>query len=403
MKKIFKLFGIIAFATIIGFSITACTDDSQGGTIIQIPPDLQVPPASKGPANPESFDDITATELVAKIKVGWNLGNTLDAGFPTWLNNPTPTIPQLETAWGNPVTTEAMITAIKDAGFNAIRIPISWTKCADANNNYKIRNDWMDRVTEIVNYAVANDMYILLNTHHDEDVFKFTSDKRVNSINAFINIWWQIACNFKNYNEKLIFEGLNEPRTIGSSAEWNGGTGDERAILDEHYKYFVETVRASGGNNNKRFLMINTYGASGLAVAMSGLTIPADTVQNKIIVSYHAYEPYNFALNEENGSVKTWSQSNSSDTSPITSRIDQAYNTFVSNGIPVIIGEFGALNKDNESTRAAWVKYYVEEAKKKSIKCFWWDDGGNFKLYDRNNNTFYFPQIKDGLIQGAGN
>jgi endoglucanase len=383
MKKLFKLFGVVAIIVIIGFSITTCSSSANNNN-----PDDN--------SEPQPFNDITAAQLVANIKVGWNLGNTLDANN-NW--TPNPTVSQHETSWGNPVTTKANITAIKNAGFNAIRIPVSWTKCADSN--YKIRSDWMKRVTVVVNYAAENDMYILLNTHHDEDVFKFTNANKNASISAFRKIWEQIAYNFQNYNEKLIFEGLNEPRTKGSSAEWNGGTAEERTNLNEHYKVFVETVRSCGGNNDKRFLVLNTYGASGLASAMNDLTIPADTAQNKIIVSYHAYEPYNFALNKDS-KVNTWSQSNSSDTSPITERIDRAYSLFVSNGIPVIIGEFGALDKRNEPARAAWVEYYVKSAAQKGIKCFWWDDGGDFKLFNRNNNTFYYPQIKDGLMRGAG-
>ena len=395
MKKFFRLSGIIAFAIILGFLIAACDNSNNNyNDDFDYKTTPQTPPASLGPSAPKPFNDITATQLVAGIKVGWNLGNTLDAN-----GNPGASVSQLETAWGNPVTTKAHITAIKDAGFNAIRIPVSWAKCADSNFN--IRADWMDRVTEVVNYAVDNDMYILLNTHHDEGIFKFTSKEKAASINAFRKIWIQIAGNFQNYDEKLIFEGLNEPRTKGSSAEWNGGTPEERGNLNDHYTVFVKTVRACGGNNDKRFLMINTYGASGLAVAMNDLSIPADTAQNKIIVSYHAYEPYNFALNEGAGAVKTWSQSNSSDTSPITSRINQAYSSFISKGIPVILGEFGALNRDNEPARAAWVEFYVRSATQKGIKCFWWDDGGNFKLFNRSNNTFYFPQIKEGLIRGA--
>jgi len=401
MKKLFKLLGIIAIAAIIGFSITTCSSSTNNNISdeeldsITIP---QTPHAPQGPSAPQQFNDITAAQLVASIKVGWNLGNTLDAG-DTWSTNPS--ITQHETSWGNPVTTKEMITAIKNAGFNAIRIPVSWAKCANANNDYKINVDWMARVTEIVNYAVDNDMYILLNTHHDETVFKFTNANKNASIIAFKKIWGQIAYNFQNYNEKLIFEGLNEPRTKGSSAEWNGGTSAERTNLNEHYKVFVETVRACGGNNDKRFLLINTYGASGLAIAINDLKIPADTAQNKIIASYHAYEPYNFALNKDSP-VKTWSQSNSSDTSPITSKINQAYSSFVSKGIPVIIGEFGAMNKNNEPARAAWVEYYVKSAADKGIKCFWWDDGGDFKLYNRSENTFYYPQIRDGLLRGAG-
>jgi len=394
MKKTFKLLGVIA---IIGFLITTCDDSGNYKDDYDYTTILPIPPAPQGPSAPQPFNDITATQLVAGIKVGWNLGNTLDAiprSDPNMM-----TVSQLEESWGNPVTTKEIITEIKNAGFNAIRIPVSWIKCADSD--YNIREDWMARVTEIVNYAVDNGMYILLNTHHDGYVFKLTGKEITASINAFRKIWGQIACNFQNYDEKLIFEGLNEPRTIGSSNEWNGGTAVEHINLNEYYKVFIKIVRSCGGNNDKRFLIINTYAASGTSTAMNGLIIPADTAKNKIIASYHAYEPYDFALNEKS-SAKTWSKNNSSDTSPITSRINQAYSAFISKGIPVIIGEFGALDKKNEPARAAWVEFYVDSAAQKGIKCFWWDDGGNFKLFNRYEKTFYYPQIKNGLIRGAG-
>lgn len=348
--------------------------------------------------DPEPFNDITAADLVANIKVGWNLGNTLDcSGDLSWLGN-NPSVSKLETAWGNPVTTKAMITALKNAGFNAVRIPVSWNKAVDAN--YNIRADWMARVTEIVNYAIDNDMYVLLNTHHDEDIFKFTNAQKDASLNAFGKIWAQIADNFKNYNEKLVFEALNEPRTIGSSAEWNGGTAEERSVLNEHYQLFVNTVRASGGNNDKRILVINPYGASGIQNAINGFVIPTDTKPNKIIVSFHNYAPYDFALNP-GSTVNTWSQSKTTDTSPISGPIDLYYNKFVSKNIPVIIGEFGALNRNNEPARAACTEYYVSYAIGKGMKCYWWDDGGNFKLLNRSNNTFFFPQIVDALMRGS--
>ena len=200
----------------------------------------------------------------------------------------------------------------------------------------------------------------------------------------------------------MIFEGLNEPRTEGSQNEWNGGTAEERNNLNIMEQLFVDTVRASGGNNARRVLMVSTYAASATQTAMNGVGIPEDSAntENKFIVSIHAYEPYNFALNEVM-SYNTWSPNNSSDTSAITAPLDRAYNTFVSKGMPVIFGEFGALNKNNEAARAAWAEYYVNYAGSKGIPCFWWDDGGNFRLLNRNNNTFYYPSICDALTQIA--
>jgi endoglucanase len=362
--------------------------------------------SSNTPSSPQSFNDITAAELVSQMKLGWNLGNTLDASDLSWLGA-NASVSQLERAWGNPVTTQANIDAIKNGGFDIIRIPVSWAKAA--NSNYIIRSDWMDRVTEVVNYAVNNDMYIVLNTHHDEGIFKFTNAAKTESLKAFRIIWEQIALNFKNYNEKLIFEGLNEPRTKGSSAEWNGGTSEERSILNEYYEIFVDIVRKSGGNNDKRVLMVNTYAASANSTAVNGLNVPPDTAANKIIVSIHAYAPYNFALNQGSGSTDVWSISNSRDTSDIINALTPAYNKFVQNGIPVIMGEFGAVNRNNnDNARAAWAEYYTSQASQRGIPCIIWDNGGftgNGELFgflNRSSNTFPFPGVLDALKRGAG-
>jgi len=360
-------------------------------TCIEEPPENKLPGDSEVVENPEITADESAVDFVAKIRIGWNLGNTLDAH------------PNGETSWGNPKTTKAMITAIKDAGFNAIRIPVSWYQAAPKSNNYTIRAAWMSRVKEIVGYAMDNNMYIILNTHHDEDIFKFMDADMPESRKAFKAIWEQIADTFKDYNYNLIFEGLNEPRTKGSSREWSGGTDAERSNLNEMHQLFVDTVRASGGNNVKRILMVSTYAASVEAAAVNGLVLPNDpsNTVSKLIVSTHSYSPYNFALNEGTGSVKTWSKNNSSDTSQITTWISRVDTAFLSKGIPVIAGEFGALNKDNEAARAEWAEYYVSEAKKKGIPCIWWDDGGNFKLFNRSSRTFYYPSILAALMRGT--
>jgi len=381
MKKIFILF----LALLTAFLIT-CNKDEPAPAPAGLYDDFEVPAFSDDPL---PSDDISASELVAKIRIGWNLGNTLDA-------NPD------ETSWGNPKTKKSNIDAIKAAGFNAVRIPVSWSHHVDGSNN--IDANFMNRVKEIVGYAIDNDMYILLNTHHDEGKFKFKDSEMTASKAAFRKIWEQIADNFKDYNLRLIFEGLNEPRTVGSQAEWSGGTAEERGNLNAMEQIFVDTVRASGGKNTNRVLMVSTYAASAEQAAMSDVKLPTDSSnkKNKLIVSIHAYSPYEFALKPtKDGGIATWSSSNSNDTSGVKTPLDRAYATFVSKGIPVIFGEFGALNKDNEAVRAKWAEYYVSYAKSKNIPCFWWDDGGDFKLLNRANNSFYFPIIKNALIKGS--
>jgi len=388
MKKTHLFTGIATIFLTFSLLLACCKSSSQPSQPSRSEQDILKP-----------FNDLSAMELAANIKVGWNLGNTLDTNDLHWLGG-MPPVSSMETAWGNPAATKANITAIKNAGFNAVRIPVSWAKCV--NKNYVIRTDWMKRVKQVVDYAVDNDMYIILNTHHDEEIFKFLDKDMVESKKAFITIWEQIAEAFKNYDEKLIFEGLNEPRTKGSKAEWNGGTIEERNNVNILNQLFVNTIRASGGNNEKRILMVPTYAASATAIAMNDLIIPSDDMNemNKIIISIHAYEPYNFALNE-NSTVKTWSKNNPQDTMPIIVRIDRAYTLFVSIGIPVIMGEFGAVDRGNEDARSELAEFYVSYAKTKEVKCFWWDDGGNFKLLNRGTNKFHFPKIAEALVKGA--
>jgi len=382
---------VFVFATVSG-----CKHKSTGFNVTHDYPALE---------SPMPVNDITASELVSNIYVGWNLGNTLDAAHLTWLGKHA-TVAQLETGWGNPVTTKANIAALKNAGFNAIRIPCSWSKVID--DNYIIRTDWMKRVVEIVNYAIDYDMYVILNTHHDEGIFGFLDSNTEESIKAFRIIWEQIAAVFKNYSEKLIFEGLNEPRTIGSSKEWTGGTPAEHINLNKYYQVFVDTVRASGGNNKKRMLIINPYAASSSLGALSLFKIPNDTVKDKIIVSVHSYAPYNFALNKDM-SYNKWDRNNPEDTSPITDGIDRVYDMFVSKNIPVIMGEFGAMNKNNENTRVQWADFYISYAKSKGIPCIWWDNGvvtgddaERFGLLDRNTNKFAYPELVAAIIKASG-
>jgi endoglucanase len=368
------------------------------------------------------FNDITAAQLVADIRVGWSLGNNLDVfggngterGF-SWLGGglyANTTVLQMETAWSNAPASKANIDAIHKAGFNAVRIPVTWYKACDAQHN--IREDWMARVKEVVDYAVDNDMYVILNSHHDEGrFFKLTDRDMKKTEQAYAKIWTQIAEAFKDYDEKLVFEGLNEPRTLGSANEWSGGTEAEHKNLNKLNQLFVDTVRKTGGNNAKRILMIPTYGAYGGEAAQRALVMPKDKAKDKIIVSIHSYAPYDFALKTGAGANTTsWSKNNKNDTDPIHAPLDLAYELFVSQGIPVIMGEMGAVNRSNIRARAEWAEYYVAYAKTKGIPCFWWDSGTTnptgaplyyetFGILDRETSEFVHPQIVDALMRGS--
>ncbi len=338
--------------------------------------------------------DIPSTELVKEIIIGWNLGNTMDAtGGNNTLNS--------ETSWGNPRTTKKMIDAVKEAGFQTLRIPTTWENHLGPAPDYLIDPAWLDRVQEIVDYGIENDMYVILNMHHEE--WHFPSYDNLDKAEAILTgVWSQIAERFQNYDEHLIFEGMNEPRMKGTNLEWIGGNEEGRDVINQLNAAFVETIRSSEGNNPMRHLMIPCYAASSDPKTWADFVVPED---DKIIVSIHAYTPYNFALNK-NGTSE-WSLENENDTRDIDNLMNNIYSNFISKGQPVILGEFGAMTKkDNLDDRIAWAEYYVKKATEKGIPCIWWDNGAFygsgelFGLLKRMYLKWEYPEIVDAMMRG---
>jgi endoglucanase len=334
--------------------------------------------------------DISPMELVADMKIGWNLGNTLDATGGIGIMS--------ETAWGNPKTKQEMIDKILEAGFNVIRLPITWDGHFGAAPEYKIHDIWLQRVKEVVDYAYNKGAYVIINTHHEE-WYMPTEENKVANGEQIAALWSQIAEYFKEYDEHLIFEGLNEPRLRGTSKEWSG---DAKAseVINYWEQLFVDAVRATGGNNALRHLMITGYAASSSRDNLAKIILPED---DKLIVSVHAYNPYNFALNAK-GTDK-WTVEK--DGGELTNFMKMLNDLFVSKDIPVIIGEFGAVNKENTEARIAWVTHYVSKAKEYGIPCVWWDNGAfsgngeNFGLLDRRNLEYPFPELLDAMMKVA--
>ena len=343
----------------------------------------------------EEIRDISSTELVKEMSIGWILGNTLDA-TGTGLDS--------ENAWGNPTTTKDMVDLLKDSGFNVFRVPTTWEGHLD--EDFNIDEEWLDRVQEVVDYGIDNDMFVILNIHHEEWHFP-SYDNADAAIEKLTKIWSQIAERFKNYDEHLIFEGLNEPRKKGTAVEWTGGDAEGQEVVNRFNKAFIETVRASGGNNDKRHLMIPPYAASSSSSAMQALELPEN--DDKVIISIHAYTPYDFALNT--AGTNQWSADNPSDTQPIDQVFKDIKAYFLDKGYAVIIGEFGSVNKldtesetgDNLECRIAHAQYYVSKAKEYGVPCVWWDNGAfigngeNFGLMDRSIPFWKFPQIVTAL------
>lgn len=337
------------------------------------------------------FDtEITAMELTADIKIGWNLGNTLDATGGSGLSQ--------ETSWGNPRTTQELITAVKDAGFNAVRIPTTWERQMDENGT--INPEWTARVKEIVDYAYNEGMYVILNMHHEE-WYQPYADKEAEIAEKMTYSWTQIAEAFRDYDQHLIFEGMNEPRWKNTDFEWNGGNDEGRQVVNRLNQVFVDAVRATGGNNQYRFLMVCPYAANSTEAALAALEIPDD---DRVIVSVHAYIPYSFAL--QNPGSDKWVASRPNCTADIDTLAEVLDSLFISKGQAVIIGECGAMNRDNEEYRAEWAEYYFGKFRELGIPCFWWDNGAflsgeTFGLFDRQLNQVRYPALLEGMMNGA--
>lgn len=364
---------------------------SIGGTrpAVSAPVEEHVTEADNQEAAADIQSDGRAAAIAADIKVGWNLGNTLDCYDK---NNKSV---DYETYWGNPKTTKAMLDAVKEKGFNAVRIPVSWTNHLSDGNI--IDAAWLDRVQEVVDYAMENDLYVILNMHHDDYTWLHPVYAEETEVSAkYVRVWEQIADRFKDYGTKLLFEGLNEPRMVGSVNEWVGGTEEERTVINHLLEKFVETVRTSGGKNADRTLIVTTHAASVTDAAVNGLVLPND---NNLIVSVHSYAPWKFT-DKAYPDEKTFDASGEAELDKI---FDMLQSKFVSKGIPVIIGEFGAEDKDNDGDRDAYYSYYIQAAAKRGIPCFIWDNGASdsYGALDREKGTWFGNGIADAVMDAA--
>jgi len=362
---------------------------------------------------PLEIPDNEALSFIRDLEIGWNLGNTFDASECTWLSDEM----AYETAWCNAKTTEGLIKELKNAGFKTIRIPVSWHNHID--ENYNISKAWMDRVEEVVGWALAEDMYVIINIHHDNtEQYEYPSYAKLDQSKAYVTkIWSQIADRFADYDEHLIFETMNEPRQVGTNNEWwidvNSDLGKEcMDCINQLNQAIVDTIRANGkGYNTSRYIMAPGYCASPDYVIADDFKLPDDskaTAENRIIVSVHAYTPYNFALNQGDGSTDVFAIKGKKGTEDIDYFMKNLYEKFVSQGIPVLIGEFGALDKDNTESRMQFAAYYTYTARHYGMTALFWDNnayktnGENFRLIDRSSLTWIFPEIVDQMMYYCG-
>lgn len=359
----------------------------------------------------EANMDRTAKELAKAMYPGWNLGNTMEAG--DMANNFTNAGGLgAETAWQSTQTTKALIDFVKAQGFKSVRIPTSWVMghITDAEN-MTIDPAWLARVKEIVDYCISDGLYVFINDHWDGGWIEVEGFSKTSSsyeavdetiiadkVNKLKKLWTNIATYFKDYNEYLMFAGLNEP-----FQEYNLFSTRHREltpILERYNQAFVDAVRATGGNNAKRVLIVQGP-STNINSTVNYFNMPTDTENGKLMVEVHYYEPWDFC---GSNATKEWNADASVKTS-----FESLKTKFVDHNIPVVIGEYGANWQENtESHNDAIRRYFksvVENAGNCGIVPFAWDINvvsyPNMSIINRTGLSVWNTPAMTGITEGV--
>ena len=343
-----------------------------------------------------------AVQLAAKIKLGINIGNTLEAIGG-------------ETAWGNPKITKAFIDFIKQSGFNAVRIPCSWDQYTTNTSSAQIKTDWLNRVKEVVQYCVDDGLYAILNIHWDGGWLEnnITTAKQ-DAVNAKQKAFWkQIATTMRDFDEHLLFASANEPNVEDAT---------QMSVLLSYHQTFIDAVRSTGGRNSYRVLVIQGPSTDVDKTNTLMNTLPVDRIAGRMMVEVHYYTPWQFCGLDQDATwgkmFYYWGQGYHSTTDPARNAtwgeegdVDKYFGwmktKFVDKGIPVVLGEYGPMRRSSLTgdaltlhlaSRAYYLKYVTKQARANGLLPFNWDTGG---LLSRSNNTVLDQQALDALIQGA--
>ena len=417
MKSLSRFLGIIAFAVIMLFQVT--------GLFAQADP---------RPRTPQPMSTKTAMEYFRDegLTIGINFGNTLDA-VDTWTNPNRPI--SIETAWANPLASQAHFNGLASQGFKIVRIPVTWTGHIGPAPDYRIEEAWLRRVAEVVNMANRAGLKAFINIHHDGhhdmggwlSISKALANRDTNTqiTDQFEKVWAQIAEYFINYGDWLMFQGFNEIHV----GDWGAGNAAQYRIINDWNQRFTNVVRSTGGNNANRYLLYYGYNTnSAIGIRNSPFRLPTDTAQNRQIVGFHFYNPVDFVLET---TTHVWPNNSALGRQRDIDTILANFKTkFIDNGIPVIIGENGpfryayytagrgnpGFREANVQTarenRLAYVTYLYTKARENGIIPFFWETGHSFHpnntaegdsgLFNRNTGQPNSPESAE-IIQAMMN
>ena len=352
-------------------------------------------PAYHIPADRSGMRDISSLALSVEMGIGWNLGNTLEAIGG-------------ETAWGNPMATRAFMDQVKAAGFNAVRIPVAWSKFSDATN-FTINQAWMNRVQEVVDYAIDNGMYVVLNNHWDEGWMQPTFAKQDYVNDRLEKMWVQIALHFRDYEDRLLFAGTNEVLVAG---DYGTPKPEYTEVQNSFNQTFVDAVRSTGGRNAYRNLVVQTFNTN-INHGISFFEMPDDTAEDRLMVEVHYYDPFEFALKEDEeftqwgkeatdpSKTASWGAESHAD-----GQFQKMKENFIDNGVPVLLGEYCATDKkaaDNDIYREYYLRYITKSATAHGLVPFYWDNGyaGDYgsALFNRTTGAQLYPELVKAVVE----
>lgn len=379
-----RVYSAMAALILIAAAMVGAVTAPQGKLRDAVPVCLSAGEAQEG--------NMSGLEFAAGMKIGWNLGNTFDA-------------PGGETYWGNPVTTNELLVMVKELGFETIRIPISWGKHVSAAPEYRIDEEFLARVDTVVNQALDAGLYVIINSHHDNEIYMPTPENAERGKQYLSAIWAQVAEHFADKDKRLVFETMNEPRVTGTYYEWNVDTRNADCmaaveVVNELNQASLDAIRAAGGENADRFVIVSVYAGSPNSAMIGAFHLPQDSAEDRLIVSLHAYTPYSFALDRFSDD-STFGKVEENEIKKLIRNVGYRY---VRKGIPVIFDETGCLHKNNPDDRYAWCVAFISAAKEYGIPCLWWDngyigsEGEQFGLIDRRGLSIY--EQSQSVLQG---
>ncbi|HEY0866167.1 MAG TPA: glycoside hydrolase family 5 protein [Fimbriimonas sp.] len=349
---------------------------------------------SVGPEVPGQPTTLTSGNYLQELSPGLNLGNTLEA-IPT------------ETSWGNPKTSKSWFQAVKSAGFKSVRIPVAWSQYSDSL--HRVAPDWMDNVTDVVRKTTDAGLYAVVNIHWDGGWMQPTYARREAVNEKFAKLWAQIATNFRDFDDRLLFAGTNEIHVEGN---YESPTPENAEVQNGFNQVFVDVVRSTGGRNKDRWLVVQGYNTNIDDSVKFNSKLPDDSAKGRLMMEVHYYSPYNFTLNEKSdvwqwgaGAKDPKASEDWANEAYVDAQFQSMKKAFVDRGVPVLLGEYAVGLKPKypgmKRYQRDWVSYVTRSAHRHGLVPMYWDIGLPSGLFNRSTGAQQDQELIRTIVESA--